>query len=75
MLKSFEATIDPDGAVHLKEQVHLPCACRAIVTIIDAGLEVPDTALLSETALAEDWNRPEEDEAWSHLRGQHSLSA
>lgn len=25
------------------------------------------TALFSETALAADWNRPEEDEAWSHL--------
>ena len=27
-----------------------------------------ETAVLSETALAEDWNRPEEDEAWSHLQ-------
>ena len=27
----------------------------------------PETTLLNETALAEDWNRPEEDEAWSHL--------
>ena len=26
------------------------------------------TALLSERALAEDWNRPEEDAAWSHLQ-------
>jgi hypothetical protein len=26
-----------------------------------------DAALLSEAALAEHWNRPEEDEAWSHL--------
>jgi hypothetical protein len=29
---------------------------------------VPETASLSEPALAEDWNRPEEDEAWSHLQ-------
>jgi len=27
-----------------------------------------ETALLSEPALAENWNRPEEDEAWSHLQ-------
>lgn len=27
-----------------------------------------DTALLSEAALAEDWNRPEEDKAWAHLQ-------
>lgn len=26
-----------------------------------------DTALLSETALAKDWNRPEEDAAWHNL--------
>lgn len=26
------------------------------------------TALLSEKALATDWNRPEEDEAWSSLQ-------
>jgi len=27
-----------------------------------------ETALLSEPALAEDWNRPEEDAAWVHLQ-------
>jgi hypothetical protein len=27
-----------------------------------------ETALLSEAALAADWNRPEEDAAWSYLR-------
>jgi uncharacterized protein (DUF433 family) len=29
------------------------------------------TALQSEESLAEDWNRPEEDEAWSHLQPEH----
>jgi hypothetical protein len=29
---------------------------------------VHEAALLSEAALAEDWNRPEEDVAWSHLQ-------
>ncbi len=27
-----------------------------------------ETALLSEAGLAEDWNRPEEAEAWSYLQ-------
>ena len=27
-----------------------------------------ETALLSEAALAEDWNRSDEDPAWSHLQ-------
>jgi len=31
---------------------------------------VSETALLSEAALAEDWMRPEEDEAWSHLQSE-----
>lgn len=29
---------------------------------------VSETALLSEAALAEDWDRPEEDAVWSHLQ-------
>ncbi|HUT04720.1 MAG TPA: hypothetical protein VM163_12610 [bacterium] len=67
MLKSVEATIGPDGKVRLREPVHLTRGCRAIVTIIDEP-DVSETALLSEQALGEDWNRPEEDEVWSHLQ-------
>jgi len=29
---------------------------------------ISETALLSEAALAEDWLRPEEDEAWAYLQ-------
>jgi hypothetical protein len=29
--------------------------------------ELTNLALLSESSLARDWLRPEEDEAWSHL--------
>ncbi len=29
---------------------------------------IAETALLSEPALAEDWNKPEEDAAWFHLQ-------
>jgi hypothetical protein len=36
--------------------------------MLEGALMVSETALLSEQALAEDWNRPEEDEAWLHLR-------
>lgn len=31
---------------------------------------VSETALLSEQALSIDWNRPEEDIAWSHLQSE-----
>lgn len=67
MLKSVEATIEENGNIHLRESVHLTHACRAIVTIIEEP-DIPETALLSEAALGEDWNRPEEEEAWSHLQ-------
>jgi hypothetical protein len=36
---------------------------------------VTETVLLSEAALAEDWNRPEEKKAWAHLAGRVVLVA
>src|ERR1700750_2601396 len=39
----------------------------AICTPLESA-EASETALLSEQALAEDWSRPEEEEAWSHLQ-------
>lgn len=70
MIQTVEAIIDENGKVQLLESVHLPEARRALVTILEEEptTEVTETALLSEQALAEDWNRPEEDEAWSHLQ-------
>ena len=68
MIRTIEATIDKDGRVHLLEPVQLSKARRAIVTILEEEPRIiPSAALLSEEALAKDWNRPEEDEAWSHL--------
>lgn len=69
MLKTIEAVIDEQGNVRLLEPVRLPVARRALVTILELEplLEIAETALLSEPALAEDWNRPEEDAAWSYL--------
>ena len=67
MLKSVKATIETNGEVHLLEPLRVRHACRAILTIIDEP-EIPETALLSQQALACDWERPEEDAAWSHLQ-------
>jgi hypothetical protein len=69
MLRSLEAIIEKNGQVHLKQPIRLSAPCRAIVTILDEESNaVSEAALLSEAALSEDWNRPEEDEAWSHLQ-------
>lgn len=67
MHKTVEAVIEPDGRVRLVEPVRVGRPRRALVTILDDESE-SETALLSEAALAEDWDRPEEDEAWQHLQ-------
>ena len=70
MIQTVEAIIEPDGKVLLLEAVQLTESRRALVTILEdePAQRLPMTALLSEQSLAEDWNRPEEDEAWSHLQ-------
>ena len=74
MIKTVEATIDEDGVVHLKEPIHLRSAKKVLVTILeDDPIQLPnEEALISEKALAEDWAKPEEDEAWSHLQSGQS---
>ena len=69
MLTSVEAIIEKNGEVRLQSPIHLRTRCRAILTILDEKPGITtETALLSEAALSEDWNRPEEEEAWSHLQ-------
>ena len=70
MIQTVEAVIDEDGHVRLLEPVHPTTARRALVTILDEhpATGISESALLAEAALAEDWNRPEEDEAWAHLQ-------
>jgi hypothetical protein len=68
-IQAVEAVVEPNGETRLLSEVVVPTPRRALVMILD---EAPPAAgdeylLLSEPALAEDWNRPEEDAAWSHL--------
>lgn len=37
------------------------------ITTATSAPSAPTDALLSQSALAKDWNRPEEDEAWNDL--------
>ena len=68
MLKTVEATVDEEGNVKLIKPIQLAKPARAFVTIFSEELHVPETALLSEAALAKDWLRSEEDTAWAHLQ-------
>jgi hypothetical protein len=70
MIRKIEAVVDEQGTVRLKETVRLVAPRRAVVTIFDEdrGAKVDESTLLSEPALGQDWNRPEEDAAWSYLQ-------
>ncbi|HTA94644.1 MAG TPA: hypothetical protein VK769_00825 [Verrucomicrobiae bacterium] len=67
-MKTVEAVIEPNGEVHLVEPMQLSSPRRALVTILEEVPNVHDAALLSEAALAEDWDRAEEDAAWAYLQ-------
>jgi hypothetical protein len=65
MFTTIEAEVDEKGQIRPKEPIVLTPGSRVLITVLDPdGLE---TVLLSEPALAADWQRPEEDAAWSHL--------
>ena len=66
---TVEAVIDEEGNVKILQPIPLQGARRALLVVLDEPAHtIAETALLSETALAEDWLRPEEDEAWSYLQ-------
>jgi predicted DNA-binding antitoxin AbrB/MazE fold protein len=65
MSRIIEAEVDAQGNIRPKESVVLPPGSRLLITVLEP--EGADTAMLSEAALGTDWNRPEEDAAWSNL--------
>jgi hypothetical protein len=69
MIQTVEAVVDAAGRVKLLGEIHVAGPRRALVTVLEEPAAVPgETALLSEAVLAEDWLRPEEEAAWSHLQ-------
>jgi hypothetical protein len=68
MMQTVKAIIEQNGVVRLLEPVHLGASKRALLTILEEAPGANEPALLSENALAEDWNKQEEDEAWAHLQ-------
>jgi len=67
-MKTVEAILGPNGEVRLTEPVAVLSPRRVLVTILEEAPTAHDAALLGEAALAEDWNRTEEDAAWAHLQ-------
>ena len=70
-MKTIEGILESDGRIRLLEKITPVPSKRVLVVFLDdskSDIEACETALLSEAALAEDWNRPEEDQAWKHLQ-------
>ncbi len=69
MKQTVEAVIDEQGHVRLTEPITIKGVHRALLTILDEPpLHLDEALMLAQKSLAEDWLRPEEDEAWSHLQ-------
>ena len=69
-MQTVDAIVDAEGHLQLVAPIPPGKARKAVLTIFDETptLGASETALLSEAALAKDWNRPEEDAAWSYLQ-------
>jgi hypothetical protein len=71
MIQTVEAIVDEAGHVRLLGEVRVSSPRRALVTVLEEPASIPgEAALLAEAALAGDWNRPEEDAAWSYLQSE-----
>jgi hypothetical protein len=72
MLKTIQGVTDEQGNVRIEGKDKLTPHQRVVVVYEEDAEEfvngVPLTMLLSEKALGEYWNRPEEDEAWKDFQ-------
>lgn len=70
MVHTIEGVLEVDGSVRLLQPIQITSPRRALVMILEeSSAALPsETAILSERSLAADWNRAEEDAAWSHLQ-------
>jgi len=67
-MRTIEAVINEEGQIQLLEAIGGGRRRRAIVVVLDEpGVPSEEAAVLAEGAL-DDWNRHEEDSAWSHLQ-------
>ncbi len=66
MSQTIEVEIDASGRLHpVEPSVRVPPG-RALLTMLDSSAK--ETLLLAEPALADEWLKPDEDQAWAHLQ-------
>ena len=66
MLQTIEVEVDSTGRIHPLEPVQVIPAGRALLTLLQP--QIDEALQLAGAALAEDWLKPEEEEAWAHLQ-------
>ena len=65
----YEAIVEQDGRIRLRSPVQLEPGAKVFVSMPQVGRDTAVSGLaLSEHALAEDWLKEEEEEAWAHLQ-------
>ena len=65
----FEAVVEADGRIRIRNPVHLKTGAKVFVSVpSDDPDSVISGVVLSETALAADWLNSEEEAAWAHLQ-------
>jgi len=73
MIQTYQALVNKGGAVQLLQEMDIKTPKRALLIVFDEDFEESFYEnslpyLLSESSLAKEWNRPEEDEAWAYLQ-------
>ncbi len=68
VLQTIEAVIDESGHIHWLEKVSLKGSRRVLITLLEDDESQEEVLEAAESALAEDWLKEEEDEAWDHLK-------
>ena len=67
-IESYLGLLEQLGETEQLAEIERMIKQRVLLASPENSPVTSETALLSEQALAEDWNKPEEEEAWSHLQ-------
>jgi hypothetical protein len=65
---TLEAITDQNGKLLLPDAVTLPAGQRVLITVLAQVSEITQVDEITQEPALDDWNRPEEDVAWSHLQ-------
>lgn len=74
MLHTVEAVLQSNGSLNFLEPVHLKGPQRVLVTFTQMQDEALSGAALSQSSLAIDWLKDEEEAAWKHLQDTAKVS-